>query len=119
MPLDQPGLQEGDSGDAVARLQDDLITVGYLEQDADPSGQFGSATAAAVIQAQTDAGLGPDGVVDANTWFAVEGPTPTVQSSFDLAEFPSVARAVAHAQDQDVDGYLADLGIAGIDGGNV
>ena len=51
MPLDQSTLQEGDSGDAVARLQDDLVTVGYLEQGAEPSGQFGSATAAAVIQA--------------------------------------------------------------------
>jgi peptidoglycan hydrolase-like protein with peptidoglycan-binding domain len=119
MPLDQPTLQEGDSGDAVARLQDDLITVGYLEQDADPSGQFGSATAAAVIQAQTDCGLDPNGVVDADTWFAIEGPTPTAESSFDLAEFPSLARVVAHAQDQDIDGYLADLGIAGLDGGNV
>lgn len=30
MPLDQPVLQQGDIGDAVARLQEDLATVGYF-----------------------------------------------------------------------------------------
>ena len=111
MPLDQPTLQEGDSGDAVARLQDDLVTVGYLAQGADPQGEFGSATAAAVMKLQTDSSLQADGVVGADTWFALEGPSPTVENSFDLAEFPSLARAAAHGNDQDLNGYLADLGI--------
>jgi peptidoglycan hydrolase-like protein with peptidoglycan-binding domain len=111
MPLDQPTIQEGDTGDAVARLQEDLVTVGYLAEGEDTTGEFGPATTAAVTQLQTDSGLDPNGVVGPETWFALEGPSPTVESSFDLSEFPSFALVVRHADEADANGYLADLGI--------
>ena len=110
MPLDQPTLQQGDTGDAVARLQEDLATVGYFMDAVD--GVFGDATVAAVMQFQADNGLTADGVVGPDAWFALEGPVPTVENSFELAEFPSLARVLGHASDQDANGYLAELGIA-------
>jgi len=75
MPLDRPTPQEGDSGDAVGRLQ--------------------------------------------GTWSAVQGRTPTVEGSVDLAASPSWARVVAHAQDRDTNGCPADLGIADLDSGDL
>jgi peptidoglycan hydrolase-like protein with peptidoglycan-binding domain len=109
MPLDQPTLQQGDTGDAVTRLQQDLATVGYFTDTVD--GVFGQATAAAVTQFQDDNGLTADGVVTPQVWLALEGPVPTVENSFDLAEFPSLGRVFRHASDQDANGYLAELGI--------
>jgi peptidoglycan hydrolase-like protein with peptidoglycan-binding domain len=61
MPLDRPTIQESDTGDAVARLQEDLVTVGYLAEGEDATGEFGPATTAAVTQLQTDSGLEQNG----------------------------------------------------------
>ncbi|MEU2134641.1 peptidoglycan-binding protein [Streptomyces sp. NPDC018352] len=64
-----PGLivtvREGSSGDAVAAAQSALNKYGYgLAVD----GQFGPATASAVISFQSDKGLSVDGVIGPETW---------------------------------------------------
>lgn len=69
----QPVLQEGDSGQAVVTLQNDLDQLGYnLSQD----GQFGPLTRAAVVSFQQDHALAPDGVVGPLTWAAINAALP-------------------------------------------
>lgn len=55
-----PALKTGAKGEAVRRLQQKLIDMGYLEGVAD--GQFGKKTAAAVAAAQEAMGMTADGV---------------------------------------------------------
>lgn len=107
---EQPVIQFGSEGPAVARLQEDLGFLGYLV-DAVGDGVFGQATFDAVVQFQSDMGLFPDGVVSPDTWFVLEGPVPTFEQSFDLTEFPALAMASEHGADPDADAYLARLGI--------
>ncbi|NJM57630.1 MAG: peptidoglycan-binding protein [Synechococcales cyanobacterium RU_4_20] len=61
----QPTLRQGDRGEAVVRLQKLL---GVTPAD----GDFGPATHTAVIRAQRQAGLSPDGVVGPATWAALK-----------------------------------------------
>lgn len=58
-------LRRGDSGDAVKRLQDDLVALGYMtpaEQQTGP-GQFGPRTEAALKAFQRDHGIEETGVL--------------------------------------------------------
>ena len=60
-----PILRQGDRGDAVVDLQNELIEAGYrLWAD----GDFGQNTREAVVDFQTRHGLTPDGVVGPRTW---------------------------------------------------
>jgi hypothetical protein len=69
----QPELQEGDSGQAVVTLQNDLDQLGYnLSQD----GQFGPLTRAAVVNFQGNHGLVQDGIVGPLTWAAINAALP-------------------------------------------
>lgn len=63
-------LRRGMQGDAVARLQDRLQALGFYQGEID--GDFGEATEAAVMSAQSYYGLEPDGIVGAATWAALE-----------------------------------------------
>lgn len=58
-----PMLRIGDTGQAVAHLQELLGLV--------KDGDFGPVTKAAVVEFQTDKGLHPDGVVGQQTWTAL------------------------------------------------
>lgn len=61
-----PTLQLGSNGSLVSYLQQRLTAMGYYSGAID--GAFGPVTQAAVIEAQIDFGLVPDGVVDASVW---------------------------------------------------
>ena len=110
MPFDQPFLQTGDEGEAVSRLQEDLLAVGCLTDGAG-GGVFDDATAAAVAFFQSCVGLDPTGVVDDATWAALEGPEPTEDQSIDVSDLGSLALVAAHGSDETADGYLADVGV--------
>jgi peptidoglycan hydrolase-like protein with peptidoglycan-binding domain len=76
-------LSRGSSGEAVTRLQARLAELGYFQGE--PTGNFGSATEAAVIQFQRANRLTDDGVVGAATADALYGafspaPPPPAQS---------------------------------------
>lgn len=66
-------LQTGASGAEVASLQDFLTGAGLLPADGggDTSGDFGSATAEAVMQLQAQLGVSASGIVDSATRSAV------------------------------------------------
>lgn len=64
-------LQTGSSGEAVTQLQTRLAELGYFQGS--PTGNFGSATEAAVIQFQQANGLTADGVVGTATANALYG----------------------------------------------
>ena len=65
-PLSEiPTLKKGDKSDDVAEVQRGLITLGYLEDDAD--GAYGNVTKKAVNAFQKDYGLTQTGDVDAIT----------------------------------------------------
>jgi peptidoglycan hydrolase-like protein with peptidoglycan-binding domain len=89
MPFDQPELQSGDEGDAVARLQEDLVAVGLYFDSVD--GFFGDSTQAAVLAFQEAMDLDPDGMVTFDTWAALEGPESTEEQSYDLGHFPAMS----------------------------
>ncbi len=59
-------LKEGDENDAVKKLQQNLISLGYLNTDA--TGYFGPATRAAVVKVQSEHGLIADGIVGEQTY---------------------------------------------------
>ena len=65
----QPGLQLGDSGISVRRLQERLSELGYWLGP--PNGVFGDSTQQAVWALQKAAGLSRDGVVGTRTVFAL------------------------------------------------
>ncbi len=67
--IDLPILKEGMRGSAISRLQDRLISLGFLQGEAD--GVFGSETLAAVKAAQSNFQLEADGVVGPATWRAL------------------------------------------------
>lgn len=109
MNLEQPVLQQGDAGPAVSRLQEDLTAVGCFSGEI--SGEFDQATADSVILFQQTLDQAQDGIVRADTWAALEGPTPTVAVSFQLDDFPSLSLVLRHGSDDDANAYLADLDI--------
>ncbi len=65
-----PSLSEGDSGEKVRYLQDQLRGLGFYPDQ--PDGSFGLQTKLAVKKAQIFFGLTADGVVGPNTWSALE-----------------------------------------------
>lgn len=67
-------LQRGDSGDAVRQVQETLAAWGL--PIADPSGQFGLHTEAAIYLLQRAAGLSPDGVIGPQTAAILAGAPP-------------------------------------------
>lgn len=71
-PSAHPTLRQGSSGSEVVLLQQDLIAKGYGPLSA--TGFFGTKTAAAVRQFQSDSGLVVDGIVGPATWQALETP---------------------------------------------
>jgi peptidoglycan hydrolase-like protein with peptidoglycan-binding domain len=87
------GLQVGDSGDAVADLQQRLADLGYYTGVVD--GSFGPQTEAAVIQFQLANGLEGDGVVG-----------PATQAALDGAASPPPASPVAETPIADDSGLL-------------
>jgi hypothetical protein len=109
VPISQPTLQFGDSGPDVTRIQEDLAAVGCFSDI--PDGSFGQRTMDAVILFQSTVGLIADGVVNEDTWSALEGPEASVEGLIDIADLPGLALVVSHASDETVDAYLADLGI--------
>lgn len=70
-------LRRGSEGEAVARLQRQLVEHGYMREDGSPlrvDGKFGPVTEAAVMRFQARAGLVPDGVVGRDTAAAMNDP---------------------------------------------
>jgi putative chitinase len=68
-PSSAPVLRAGVRGDAVIRLQNELIESGFSVV---ADGHFGEHTKSAVIAFQTRHGLPADGVVGPRTWAALE-----------------------------------------------
>jgi len=70
MSSSTPVLKKGSKGEAVTRLQEGLLQLGYDPRDVD--GIFGPLTVKAVKTFQSNYGLEVDGVVGPNTWTALE-----------------------------------------------
>jgi hypothetical protein len=70
------GLKEGDRGDTVLQLQNDLVGAGYMLSSVVAAGNsnFGDITDAALRQFQLENGIPVTGVVDAATVAALEHP---------------------------------------------
>lgn len=64
-------LKEGDEGERVIKLQEDLLFLGY-EMVGEPDGDFGRKTLRAVLAFQHDAGIPVTGIVDAATFAALK-----------------------------------------------
>jgi peptidoglycan hydrolase-like protein with peptidoglycan-binding domain len=107
--MEAPFLQQGDGGPAVSALQFALAALGFDVGVVD--GIFGEQTQAAVRQFQENQGIDATGTADEGTWQALGGQpfTPDERTQLSAQEFPSIARAIFFAND--IDGYLADLGI--------
>ena len=60
-------LRQGSRGSAVTKLQQQLITLGYLAAGSD-DGKFGPLTAMALMRFQLDYGLSVDGVAGSQTF---------------------------------------------------
>jgi peptidoglycan hydrolase-like protein with peptidoglycan-binding domain len=67
-----PILHLGDSGEAVTKLQRELVAAGFAVE---PDGNFGEHTKSAVIAFQTHSALTPDGVVGPQTWAGLRANT--------------------------------------------
>lgn len=70
-----PILAEGNTGDAVVRLQQRLQQLGYFT--ANPTGNYGPITRDAVIAFQRQAGIPASGVTNRQTWNALLGYSQT------------------------------------------
>ncbi len=68
--IKRPTLSKGAVGVEVRHLQNLLKAMGLYTAEVD--GRFGPATAAAVRKFQADVGLPANGIVDAQTWAAIE-----------------------------------------------
>ncbi|MCQ2400846.1 MAG: peptidoglycan-binding protein [Lachnospiraceae bacterium] len=63
-------LQVGDQSPVVARIQEQLMYFGYMDND-EPTTYFGAATAEAVKKFQRQKGFPQDGIVGKQTWDAL------------------------------------------------
>ena len=110
-------MQKGSRGDDVRRMQESLITLGYLDSDAD--GIFGPKTEAAVLAFQKDNGLDATGIVGEGTGNALKNIAAgqEVAAEIDYAvTFPSwnpesaslkeLVEFVSDCTDESGDGYL-------------
>lgn len=73
----EPTLEKGVSGEWVGYLQQMMRDAGFWDRDTD--GTFGDDLEQAVQALQDDLGLSPTGVVDADTWSALEQRVPQDQ----------------------------------------
>lgn len=96
----QPTVQQGDTGDAVKRVQRALRRTPDLAIVVD--GIFGPATRAAVVGFQQGAGLTPDGIVGPLTWAALPdgGPMPVLQQGDSGAVVSSLQTVLTNGADQ-------------------
>ncbi|MFP3466046.1 peptidoglycan-binding domain-containing protein [Leifsonia sp. SIMBA_070] len=110
----QPTVQQGDSGNAVRRLQRALRRTPNLSIVVD--GIFGPATHAAVVEFQQGAGLVADGIVGPLTWAALPdgGPMPVLQEGSTGPVVSSLQTILTNGADQW--GGVTPQGIDGIFG---
>lgn len=80
-PAAQAAMKRGSSGTEVRRLQQNLIGLGYLDDEAD--GSYGSRTAAAVEAFQEDFGLSVDGSAGRMTRTAIRNAVVRLQVELD------------------------------------
>lgn len=85
-------LKLGSRGDKVAKLQNDLKTLGYYAQKSD--GIFGENTKAAVISFQQKHGLTPDGMVGRKTNDAIQAALKNKPSQPTQPANPSVSSEI-------------------------
>ncbi|WP_285114167.1 peptidoglycan-binding protein [Leifsonia sp. fls2-241-R2A-40a] len=110
----QPTVQQGDSGEAVRRVQR------ALRRTPNPSivvdGIFGPATHAAVVEFQQGSGLVPDGIVGPLTWAALPdgGPMPVLSEGSTGPVVSSLQTILTNGADQW--GGVTPQGIDGIFG---
>lgn len=96
----QPTVRQGDTGNAVRRLQR------ALRRTPDPSiivdGIFGPATHAAVVEFQQGVGLVADGIVGPLTWAALPdgGPMPVLQNGSTGPVVSSLQTILTNGADQ-------------------
>ena len=110
-------MQKGSRGDDVRKMQEELITLGYLDSDAD--GIFGPKTEAAVLAFQRDNGLDATGIVGEGTGNALKNNAAGEESAAEIdyaVTFPSwnpestslkeLVEFVSDCTDESGDGYL-------------
>ena len=101
--LDDGVLRQGDTGEAVSALQQQLYALGYLAMQ--PDGNFGADTYVAVTLFQLASGLEPTGEADGAllTSLSAQGATPFAQAgdalhaSLEAMDAAALARAAAVA----------------------
>ena len=101
--LDDGVLRQGDTGEAVSALQQQLYALGYLATQ--PDGNFGADTYVAVTLFQLASGLEPTGEADGAllTSLSAQGATPFAQAgdalhaSLEAMDAAALARAAAVA----------------------
>lgn len=110
----QPTVRQGDTGDAVKRVQRALRRTPNLSVEVD--GIFGPTTHAAVVEFQQGAGLTPDGIVGPLTWAALPdgGPMPVLQQGDSRPVVASLQAILTNGADQW--GGVTPQGIDGIFG---
>lgn len=110
----QPTVQQGDTGNAVKRVQRALRRLPNLSIVVD--GIFGPATHTAVVEFQQGEGLTPDGIVGPLTWAALPdgGPMPVLQDGSSGAVVSSLQTILTNGADQW--GGVTPQGIDGIFG---
>lgn len=110
----QPTVQQGDTGEAVRRVQRALRRTPNLSIVVD--GIFGPATHAGVVGFQQGSGLVPDGIVGPLTWAALPdgGPMPVLQEGSTGPVVSSLQTVLTNGADQW--GGVTPQGIDGIFG---
>jgi N-acetylmuramoyl-L-alanine amidase len=104
-------LREGQAGDAVTDLQERLRRLGF-ERGADTAGVFGSGTAQAVQEFQSQRGLRVDGICGRQTWSSL------VEAGFHLGD-RLLYRRIPMLQGDDVAEVQRRLSGLGFDPGGV
>jgi peptidoglycan hydrolase-like protein with peptidoglycan-binding domain len=101
-------LQENDSGQAIAELQERLLDLGYYNGEI--TGFYGSATKEAVAQFQRDVGLTADGIVGASTEAALRNPTNSSDASASSAPRSFIRLGDSGEQVAELQRRLTELG---------
>lgn len=104
---DEPALQTGDSGDWVAHLQDLMRAAGFRQDYSDCG--FGDELEKAVQAMQDGFGLQPTGVIDDDTWSALQQRTSTVTSAGTDTSGDSASRQETTSTEYDKDAWQGFL----------
>lgn len=106
-------LQTGDQSPVVARIQEKLMELGYMDND-EPTTYFGAATAEAVRKFQRQMGFTQDGIMGKQTWdalFSSDTPYYKVKNGDDgddIAQIQKRLYQLGYLTENALTGYFGD-----------